>query len=299
MKKAFFLLLISLIILLFSSCATRVQERSPMDMLNESAAFIKGRMGSFEPEIGIILGSGLGDLAEEVENPVIIDYKDIPNFPVSTVPGHNGRLVIGELCGKKVICMQGRFHFYEGYEMAQTAYPVQVMNLLGIKKLIVTNSAGCVNRNWKPGTLMIMTDHIKLVDENPLRGANNEDLGPRFFDMTTAYDKDLQNLAEEQAVKLGIDIKKGVYMYFAGPNYETPAEIRTAEVLGADAIGMSTVAEVIAARHCGIRVLGISCMTNMAAGILDQPISHEEVLETTNMVREEFMALVKAILAAM
>lgn len=299
MKKTFFLLLISLFLILIVSCATRVQERSLMDKLGESAAFIKGRIGDFEPEIGIILGSGLGDLAEEITNPVIIDYRDIPNFPVSTVEGHKGRLVIGELSGRKVICMQGRFHYYEGYEMQETAYPVQVMKLLGVGSLIVTNAAGCVNRDWSAGSLMIMTDHIKLVAENPLRGINESELGQRFFDMTTAYDKDLQAIAEEQARNLGIDIKKGVYMYFSGPSFETPADIRAAAALGADAIGMSTVAEVIAARHCGIRVLGISCMTNMAAGILDQPISHEEVLETTNMVREEFMSLVKAILAAM
>ena len=295
MKKTIFILIIALSLLLLASCATKPAEDNRMAQLNEAADYIKAKMNGYEPEVGLVLGSGLGDLADEIQNPIIIDYKDIPNFPVSTAPGHKGRLVIGELEGKKVLCMQGRFHYYEGYKMYQVVFPVQVMKLLGIEKMIITNAAGCVNRDWEPGTLMLITDHIKLVDESPLRGANLEELGSRFFDMSYVYDRDLQKLALNAAKTVNVDLKQGVYMYFSGPNYETPAEIRVADRLGADAVGMSTVPEVIAASHCGIKVLGISCMTNMAAGILDQPITHEEVLETGARVKHEFQMLVKAI----
>ena len=295
MKKTIFILIIALSLLLLASCATKTPEADRMKQLHEAADYIKAKMNGFEPEVAMVLGSGLGDLAEEIDNPIIIDYKDIPNFPVSTAPGHKGRLVIGELEGKKVLCMQGRFHYYEGYEMYQVVFPIQVMKLLGIEKLIITNAAGCVNRDWEPGTLMLITDHIKLIDESPLRGSNLEELGPRFFDMSNVYNRDLQKLALNAAKTVGVDLKQGVYMYFSGPNYETPAEIRAADTIGADAVGMSTVPEVIAASHCGIKVLGLSCMTNMAAGILDQPITGEEVLETSARVKNEFQMLVKAI----
>ena len=266
-----------------------------MQKLNEAKAFIEERTKGMDIYAGLVLGSGLGDLAEEIKNPVIINYKDIPHFPVSTVAGHAGRLVIGELEGRNVLCMQGRFHFYEGYEMDQVVFPIQVMKMLGVQRLILTNAAGCVNTSWKPGTLMLINDHIKLAPQSPMRGRNEDELGLRFFDMSRAYDPELIKVAKVQAEKLGIPVTEGVYMFFSGPNFETPAEIRAARVLGADAVGMSTVPEVIAAAHCGLRTLGISCMTNMAAGILDQPLGHTEVLETGLRVKGQFSALIRAI----
>ena len=270
-----------------------------MDKLNEACAFINEKTGNLEIKVGLILGSGLGDMANEIVDPIIIDYKDIPYFPVSTVPGHAGRLVIGQLENKTVLCMQGRFHYYEGYGMDQVVFPVQVMRLLGIEFLILTNAAGCVNTEWKPGTLMLIKDHIRLIADNPMRGQNEDELGLRFFDMSTAYNPNLREMVLRQAAKLDIPLKEGVYMFFAGPSFETPAEIRAARVLGADAVGMSTVPEAIAASHCGLKTIGISCMTNMAAGILNQPLNHEEVLETGLMVRDQFGQLIKAILRAL
>ena len=266
-----------------------------MKKLNEAKAYIESKTGGIDIYAGLVLGSGLGDMANDIKNPVIINYKDIPNFPISTVPGHVGRLVIGELEGRNVICMQGRFHFYEGYEMDQVVFPIQVMKLLGVQRLILTNAAGCINTAWPVGTLMLIKDHIKLVPQSPMRGPNAEELGLRFFDMSRAYDPELLKVAKREAEKLGIPVKEGVYMFFSGPNFETPAEIRAARVLGADAAGMSTVPEVIAAAHCGLRTLGISCMTNMAAGILDQPLGHDEVLETSLRVKDQFSALLRAI----
>lgn len=268
-----------------------------MEKLREAAAYIRKQIGEISLDAGLVLGSGLGDMAEEIKNPVVISYKDIPNFPVSTVPGHAGRMIVGELEGKNVLCMQGRFHFYEGWGMDQVVFPVQVMKILDVKNLILTNAAGCINKDWRPGDLMIIKDHIKLTtSENPMRGPNEEELGLRFFDMSKAYDPELRALAARVARSQNLDIKEGVYMFFAGPSFETPAEIRAARLLGADAAGMSTVPEVIAAAHCGLKTLGISCMTNMAAGILDQPLDHEEVLETGLRVKKDFSALVKGIL---
>ena len=266
-----------------------------MRKLNEAKAYIESKTKDMKIYAGLVLGSGLGDMADEIKNPVVINYRDIPNFPVSTVPGHKGRLVIGELEGRNVLCMQGRFHFYEGYEMDQVVFPIQVMKMLGIERLILTNAAGCVNKAWKPGTLMLINDHIKLAPQSPMRGPNEDELGLRFFDMSRAYDPELLKVAKREAEKLGIPVTEGVYMFFSGPNFETPAEIRAARVLGADAVGMSTVPEVIAAAHCGLRTLGISCMTNMAAGILDQPLGHDEVLETGLRVKGQFSALIRAI----
>ena len=243
----------------------------------------------------MVLGSGLGDLANEIIDPVVIPYKDIPSFPESTVPGHAGRLVIGKLQNKRVLCMQGRFHFYEGYNMDVVVFPIQVMKRLGVENLLLTNAAGCVNENWKPGDLMLIKDHIKLVADNPLRGINYEELGPRFFDMSNAYDKQLGQLAKKVALEQGLDLKEGVYQLFTGPSFETPTEVKLARLLGADAVGMSTVPEAIAAAHMKMKTLGISCLTNMAAGILDQPLNHEEVLETGKMVKNKFTALVKEI----
>ena len=269
-----------------------------MEKLEESASYIRKKAGDERIEIAIVLGSGLGDIADEIEDAVIIDYHDIPHFPVSTVPGHKGRLVIGNLSGRRVMCMQGRFHYYEGYSMDEVVYPVRTMRMLGVDSLFLTNAAGCVNRDWKPGDLMIITDHIKLVAESPLRGINPDALGPRFFDMSNTYDRTLVHTAEMAAEKCGIAIRKGVYMLFTGPSFETPAEIRFARTAGADAVGMSTVPEAIAASHMGMHTLGISCLTNMAAGILDQPLNHEEVLETGERVKSSFSALVREVTAS-
>ncbi len=269
-----------------------------MENLKESSAYIKSLLGERKVEVAIVLGSGLGGLGDEVKDSVIIDYKDIPHFPVSTVQGHKGRLIIGELEGRTVMCMQGRFHFYEGYSMEECVYPIRTMYMLGIKSLILTNAAGCVNRSWNVGDLMMITDHIKLCSESPCRGANNDELGPRFFDMTTTYSKELQAVAREEAKKKGILLREGVYMFMSGPNFETPAEIRLARIVGADACGMSTVPEAIAASQMGFKTLGISCMTNMAAGILDQPLNHEEVLETGRVVAEKFTSLIKGIVSS-
>lgn len=264
------------------------------EKIERAAEFIKQKIDG-NPEVGLILGSGLGVLAEEIENPIILPYHDIPEFPVSTVEGHAGQLVIGHLGGKKVVAMQGRFHYYEGYSMEKVTFPVRVMKLLGVEQLIVTNAAGSVNESYVPGDLMIITDHINLMGNNPLIGMNEERFGPRFPDMSEAYNKELRAKAKTIATKLGLDVKEGVYIGNTGPTYETPAEVRMARTLGGDAVGMSTVPEVIVARHSGMKVLGISCLTNMAAGILDQPLSHAEVIETTEKVKSSFLEFVKSI----
>jgi len=253
-----------------------------------------------EAEIGVILGSGLGDYVEALEDAKSIAYADIPGFPHSTAPGHAGRWWTGTLHGKRVCMMQGRFHAYEGYDLQTVTMPVRVMKLLGVKTLIVTNAAGGVNLDFNPGTLMILTDCINFSGHNPLTGPNIEQFGPRFPDMTRAYDRDLIALCEQQAEKLGVScVRKGVYMWFNGPTYETPAEIRMARILGADAVGMSTVPETIVARHCGIRVLGVSCITNMAAGILDQLLSEEEVIEVAGRTKATFRNLLDATIEAL
>lgn len=259
---------------------------------NETKAFLQERMNG-TPEIGLILGSGLGVLADEIENPVAIPYEDIPHFPVSTVEGHAGQLVFGDLEGKRVVAMQGRFHFYEGYSMEQVTFPVRVLKLIGVETLIVTNAAGACNENFNPGDLMIITDHINFFGTSPLIGKNANEFGTRFPDMSEAYDKQLMKLTEQVASDLGLNVQKGVYFGNTGPTYETPAEVRMARLLGGDVVGMSTVPEVIVARHSDMRVLGISCVSNMAAGILDQPLNHEEVIETTERVRQDFLSLVR------
>ncbi|MDC7219515.1 MAG: purine-nucleoside phosphorylase [Spirochaetales bacterium] len=266
-----------------------------MSKYTEAADFIKSRIKDL-PKTGLILGSGLNDLADAVENPVILPYGEIPHFPSSTAPGHKGRLVLGKLEGKDVIVMQGRFHYYEGYPMDTLVLPVRVMKLLGVERLIVTNAAGGVNTDFTPGDLMIIEDHIKMGGGHPLIGPNDSDFGPRFNDMSQAYTRKLVKTAEEEGKALGLNLRKGVYTFMTGPSYETPAEIRMLRTLGADAVGMSTVPEVIAAAHAGLEVLGISCISNMAAGILDQPITEEEVIEAGQMVKEKFTALLKAIL---
>lgn len=261
----------------------------------EAAEYIKNYLPDV-PEIAIILGSGLGILADEVEDKIEIPYNSIPNFPVSTVAGHAGKFVFGKVSGKKVLMMNGRFHFYEGYDLKEVTMPIRVFSLLGIKKLIVTNAAGGVNTGFKPGDLMIIKDHVNFSMANPLIGRNLDEFGPRFPDMSNPYNNEFIDLAKKVAKENNIDVVEGVYFMMTGPNYETPAEIRAIRKLGADAVGMSTVPEVIVANHCGIKVLGISCITNMAAGILDQPLNHEEVIETSMMVREKFVLLVKKII---
>ncbi|MDI3327065.1 MAG: purine-nucleoside phosphorylase [Alicyclobacillaceae bacterium] len=248
------------------------------------------------PRAALILGSGLGDLADSFSGATAIPYRDIPEFPVSTVIGHAGRLVFGRLEGVPVVAMQGRFHLYEGYTPEQVAFPVRVMRVLGAEFLIVTNAAGGVHPDWRPGDLMLIRDHLNLTGRNPLVGPNDDSLGPRFPDMSRAYDRELLEFARQAGAELGIPLREGVYAGLLGPTFETPAEIRMLRILGADAVGMSTVTEVIAARHAGMRVLGISCISNMAAGILDQPLTHEEVIETGLRIRGTLEQLVRGVL---
>lgn len=262
--------------------------------ISKASLYIQGKT-SIKPKIGLILGSGLGELADHIEKSAIFDYKDIPHFPTSTVAGHKGRLVLGTLENQEVVAMQGRFHFYEGYSMNQVTFPVRVMKALGVESIIVTNAAGGINQTFNPGDLMVITDHINQMGTNPLIGPNDDQLGVRFPDMSQAYDQQYIDHAVHCAKELHVDIKKGVYVGNTGPIYETPAEIKMLQHIGADAVGMSTVPEVIVARHAGIKTLGISCISNMAAGILDQPLSHEEVIETTGKVKDTFLKVVKKI----
>jgi purine-nucleoside phosphorylase len=267
-------------------------------IIDEAAAFIRTTT-DVQPVIGLILGSGLGILGDELEDAVTIPYEDIPHFPVSTVEGHAGELLIGKLQGRSVVLMRGRFHMYEGYEPERTALPVRVMKALGVSTLLVTNAAGGVNLEYNPGNLMLISDHINLTGRNPLIGPNDNALGVRFPDMSDAYSSRLRTIAKNSAAELGFSVQEGVYVGLLGPNYETPAEIHMLRTLGVDAVGMSTVSEVIVARHSGIEVLGISCISNMAAGILDQPLSHEEVMETTEQVKEQFLSLVLSVIPKM
>ena len=266
--------------------------------LSEAAEYVRSKVGKEPINLAIILGSGLGDLADELINAVSIPFSSIPNFPQTTVVGHAGKIVVGILRGQRILAMQGRVHYYEGHSASTVAFPVQMMALLGIKNLLVTNAAGCVNENWKAGDLMLIKDHIKLIGDNPLRGENLSSLGERFFDMSDAYSKGLRTMAKEIAAKLKIELREGVYQLFSGPSYETPAEVRFARLCGADAVGMSTVFEVTAAKHANMEVLGISLLTNMAAGILDEKLDHKDVLESSQKAKEDFSTLVKAIIAS-
>lgn len=252
------------------------------------AAELLAQAGGRGAAAGLILGSGLGAYAEKLEDPRFVNYGDIPGFPVSLVPGHKNRFAVGTRLGKKLIVMQGRFHTYEGYSIQSVTAGVEAMARLGVKKLFITNAAGGVNLGFRPGELMLIRDHINYSGSNPLIGTNDDSLGPRFPDMSEAYDKELTDKALSLGLQAGIPCKEGVYMMFTGPSFETPAEIRMARILGADAVGMSTVPEVIAARHCGIRVLGVSLITNMAAGILKTPLSHREVIETADKASAAF-----------
>ena len=267
-----------------------------MEHYRQSAGAIRSRLGGFTPKIALILGSGLGFLGDEVENPIAVDYKDIPHFKTSTAPGHKGRLVFGTLEGQQVAVMQGRMHHYEGYSYEEVSYAVRVLRLLGCDTLIVTNAAGCVRTDWQAGDLMLITDQIKMFSESPLRGENLPEFGPRFPDASHLYTPRLQALARQAAGELGIPLREGVYFYCYGPQYETPAEIRAARILGGDAVGMSTAPEVIVAGHCGMEVLGFTLLSNMAAGILDQPLSEQEVLDAAEAAREKFSGLIRACL---
>jgi len=262
------------------------------EQYQESANYIREKIGTFVPKVAMVLGSGLGFLGDLVENATAIPYGEIPHFKASTAPGHKGQLVFGTLSGRPVAVMQGRMHHYEGYSFDDVSYAVRVLRLLGCDTLIVTNAAGCVNTAWKAGDLMLITDHIKLGSESPLRGENIPEFGVRFPDMSTIYTPRLQEVARKVAAEQGVDLREGVYFYFHGPQYETPAEIRAVRVLGADAAGMSTAPEAIVARHAGMEILGFTLLSNMAAGILDQPLTEEEVLEAAAEAREKFSGLV-------
>lgn len=266
-----------------------------IENLKKAAQYIESKVSKM-PTRAIILGSGLGELAEDVKNPIYLNYTDIPGFPSSTAPGHKGRLVIGELEGENVLLMQGRFHFYEGYDMSVVVFPIRTMKLLGITDLIVTNAAGGVNESYNPGDLMLISDHLSMFCNNPLMGKNYEDFGPRFNDMSDPYSKESRKNIQKLAKDSGLDLKEGVYAYMTGPSYETPTEIKALRTMGADAVGMSTVPEVITAVHAGIKVIGLSCITNMAAGILDQPLDGDEVIETGQKVKVKFSKLIVDIL---
>ena len=260
-----------------------------------AAAFLFSQTG-LRPQIGLVLGSGLGGMADELADAVRIPYHDIPAFPRSTAVGHAGRMLMGKENGIPLAVMQGRVHLYEGYTAQEVSFPMRVFQQMGIRAVILTNAAGGINVSYQQGALVILSDHINLQGRNPLVGANDERLGPRFPDMTHAYCQQYRQIALEQARKLGKTVYEGVYAALLGPSYETPAEIRYLRAIGADLVGMSTAAEVIAARHAGMNILAISCVTNMAAGILDKPINHEEVLETGERVKGDFVALLRACL---
>src|SRR6202795_4166457 len=262
----------------------------------ESAAAFVLSQTNLRPQIGLVLGSGLGAFADDLTAAVRIPYADIPTFPRSTAIGHAGQLLVGKSGGVPIAVMQGRVHLYEGYSAAEVAFPTRVLGRMGIRALILTNAAGGINVEYGQGALVILKDHINLQGQNPLTGANDERFGPRFPDLSYTYAKRYRKMALEEAKKLSIPPREGVYAALAGPSYETPAEIRYLRTIGADAVGMSTVPEAIAARHMGMDVLGISCITNMAAGVLPQPLDHSEVMETARRVRGQFIALLEGII---
>ena len=268
-----------------------------MQQYQESAAALRDRLKGFRPRVLLILGSGLGFLGDAVEEAILVPYEEVPHMKRSTAPDHKGRFVFGRLSGQNVAVMQGRLHTYEGWSFEDVSYPVRVLRLLGAEALVVTNAAGAVNTAFSAGDIMLITDHIKLFGASPLCGPNLEEFGPRFPDMSHVYTPALQDVARQAAHQLEIPLREGVYMYFPGPQYETPAEVRLARILGADAVGMSTVPEAITAAHCGMRVLGFTLCTNMAAGVLDQPLSGEEVIAAGQAAGPRFTALVKACLA--
>jgi purine-nucleoside phosphorylase len=265
------------------------------ERVEEAAASIRARCGPL-PQTAIVLGSGLGDFADTLLDAIATPYGDIPHWPASNVIGHAGRLVVGSVAGKRVAALAGRVHFYEGHDLGTVVFATRVMARLGVRQMILTNAAGGINTTFAQGALMIIDDHINLLGTNPLIGPNDERFGPRFPDMSEVYSKRLRNIAREGAHARGVAVSHGVYVAVHGPSYETPAEIRYLRTIGADAVGMSTVPEAIAARHMGLEVLGISCITNMAAGVLPQPLVHDEVMETARRVRGSFIALLEGIL---
>jgi purine-nucleoside phosphorylase len=257
----------------------------------EEAAELVRRLANLRPSIGVVLGSGLGAFARSLDSPTLIPYATIPHFPPSTAIGHGGELVVGRCRGVAIAVMSGRVHLYEGYTPQQVVFPVRVLGRLGVKILILTNAAGSINTGFLPGELMVIEDHINYMGVNPLVGANEDELGERFFDVTEAYDVELRQIAARACESCGFPARRGVYIAFSGPSYETPAEIRMARTMGADAVGMSTVPEVLAARHMGLRVLGLSCITNMAAGVRPQQLNHREVLEVGERVKSGLMGV--------
>ena len=263
--------------------------------IQNAVAYIRSRTAA-EPEFGMSLCSGRGDCADTLQDRLGIPFTDIPDFPTATVPGHNGAFVFGTKHGKSVVCLQGRLHYYEGHPLSGLTMPVRIMGALGVKVLLLTNAAGGVNKDYRPGDLMLIADHINYSGMNPLIGEHFEDFGPRFPDVTDLYSSTLRLKLKLAAVEAGIPLRQGVYMMFSGPSYETPAEIRMARILGADAVGMSTVPEAIVAAQCGIRCLGVSCITNLAAGVSPHKLSHSEVIATAAMVHDKFHHLVDLIL---
>ena len=283
---------------------TAARKKAPAKQARPSTEFLRAEAAAkhiqkktkLRPKIALVLGSGLGAFADEFSDAIRIPYASIPNFPQSTAVGHAGQLVIGEVDGVVVAGMQGRVHLYEGYSAKDVSFPIRVFSRMGVRAVILTNAAGGIRRELTQGRLVVISDHINLQGLNPLSGPNDESFGPRFPDMTNCYDKHFHQLALAQGRRLGIDLGEGVYAALAGPSYETPAEIRYLRAIGADLVGMSTVPEVIAARHSGMRVLGISCVTNAAAGVLDQPLDHKEVLETAERVKSQFIGLLRSVI---
>jgi len=277
--------------------AERMASTSLYERAEHATRVIRSRI-SVEPRIALVLGSGLGGFADDFEGAVSIPYEDIPGFVSSTAQGHAGQLVVGNIDSVPVLAMQGRVHYYEGYSLEEVTFPVRTFGLLGVKTLILTNAAGGINVQLTQGALMVISDHLNLMGVNPLRGPNDERFGPRFPDMSAVYSPELQELVVDEAKAIGVEVRRGIYGALSGPSYETPSEIHLLRNLGADAVGMSTVPEAIVARHMGLEVLGISCITNMAAGISDEPINHEEVMATGNSVRETFAELLQRVIGA-
>ena len=263
-----------------------------------AADYIK-KQTDLRPDIGLVLGSGLGDYADTLEETVRIPYSQIPNFPVPTVPGHSGAMVFGKKCGQTVVVLQGRIHYYEGLPQKEITLPIRVLAALGVKTVVLTNACGGVNLSFKPGDLMLISDHINFSGYNPLIGANLDAFGPRFPDMSDLYTASIRAAIKEKATAAGIELQEGVYAMYSGPNYETPAEIRMFRIMGADTVGMSTVPEALVAGHCGMQVVGISCITNMAAGILPVKLSHAEVMETADRVHDKFQKLLDILLTVL
>lgn len=268
------------------------------EKIHSAAEFLGGRI-PFAPEVGLVLGSGLGDFADTLEDAVRVPFKEIPNFPQPTVEGHTGAFVFGRKMGKQVVALQGRLHYYEGFTQQELTLPIRVLAALGVKSLVLTNAAGGVNLNFRPGDLMLIADHINFSGSNPLIGPNLDSFGPRFPDVSDLYTKDLRMAIRDKAAEAGIPLQQGVYLMYSGPNYETPAEIRAFRTLGADAVGMSTAPEALVAGHCGMQVVGISCITNMAAGVLPVKLSHAEVVETAALVHDRFQKLLELVLTVL